>query len=234
MSAVPPTNKKTHPPISKPHPATKSFFHHSFLMCKCFCFSATATSTLHCQMFPHPPPRDVFGPSVKFQDAKTKKTIIPRNDRFLIKFLLKNAVFGSSERLPPLSAVPPTNKKTHPPISKPHPATKSFFHHSFLMCNCFCFSATATSTLHCQMFPHPPPRDVFGPSVKFQDAKTEKINHFPNDRFLIKMLLKNTVFGSSERLPPLSAVPPTNKKTHPPISKPHPATKSFFPPIMAY
>ena len=126
----------------------------------------------------------------------------------------------SSERLPPLSAVPPTNKKTHPPISKPHPATKNFFHHAFLMCNCFCFSATATSTLHCLMFPHPPPRDVFGPSVTFQDAKTEKKHHLPNDRFLIKILLKNDVFGSSERLPPLSAVPPTNKKTHPPISKP--------------
>ena len=27
-------------------------------------------------MFPHPPPRDVFGPSVKFQDAKTEKNII--------------------------------------------------------------------------------------------------------------------------------------------------------------
>ena len=103
-------------------------------MCKCFCFSATATSTLHCQMFPHPPPRDVFGPSVKFQDAKTKKTIIPRNDRFLINFLLKNAVFGSSERLPPLSAVPPTNKKTHPPISKPHPAKKIFFPTTLFSC----------------------------------------------------------------------------------------------------
>ena len=28
------------------------------------------------------------------------------------------------------------------------------------------------------MFPHQPPRDVFGPSVKFQDAKTEKKNIF--------------------------------------------------------
>ena len=59
------------------------------------------------------------------------------------------------------------------------------------------------------MFPHPPPRDVFGPSVKFQDAKTEKKHHLPNDRFLIKILLKNDVFGSSERLPtPLERGPP--------------------------
>ena len=227
LSAVPPTNKKTHPPISKPHPATKSFFHHSFLMCKCFCFSATATSTLHCLMFPHQPPRDFIGSSVKFQDAKTEKKYHLPNDRFLIKILLENDDFGSSERLPPLSGVPPTNKKTHPPISKPHPATKSFFHHSFLMCKCFCFSATATPTLHCLMFPHQPPRDLIGSSVKFQDAKTEKKHHLPNDRFLITIYLENDDFGSSERLPPLSAVPPTNKKTHPPISKPHPAKKSI-------
>ena len=143
-------------------------------MCKCFCFSATATSTLHCLMFPHPPPRDVFGPSVKFQDAKTeKKNYLPK-DRFLIKILLQNDVFGSSERLPPLSAVPPTNKKTHPPISKPHPAKKNFFPPFFSHVQVLCFSATATSTLHCLMFPHQPPRDVFGPSVKFQEAQTEK------------------------------------------------------------
>ena len=228
LSAVPPTNKKTHPPISKPHPAKKSFFPPCFSHVQVLCFSATATSTLHCLMFPHQPPRDVFGPSVKFQDAKTEKINHLPNHRFLIKISLKNDDFGSSERLPPLSAVPPTNKKTHPPISKPHPATKIFFHHSFLMCKCFCFSATATSTLQCLMFPHQPRKDVFGPSVKFQDAKTEKINHLPNHRFLIKISLKNDDFGSSERLPPLSGVPPTNKKTHPPISKPHPAKTSFF------
>ena len=174
LSAVPPTNNKTHPPISKPHPATKSFVHHSFLMCKCFCFSATATSTLHCLMFPHPPPRDVFGPSVKFQDAKTEKKHHLPNDGFLIKILLKNDVFGAQKGYPPLSAVPPTNKKTPPPISKPHPAKKSFFPPCLSHVQVLCFFATATSTLHCLMFPDPPPRDVFGPSVKFQDAKTEK------------------------------------------------------------
>jgi hypothetical protein len=52
------------------------------------------------------------------------------------------------------------------------------------------------------MFPHPPPRDVFGPSVKFQDAKTEKKNHLPNDGFLIKILLKNDVFGAQKGYPP--------------------------------
>ena len=149
LERSPPTNKKTHPPISKPHPATQFFFPPFFSHVQVLCFSATATSTLHCLMFPHQPPRGVFGPSVKFQDAKTEKKHHLPNDRFLIKILLKNDVFGSSERLPPLSAVPPTNKKTHPPISKPHPATKNFFHHAFLMCNCFCFSATATLHQHC-------------------------------------------------------------------------------------
>ena len=173
LSAVPPTNKKTHPPISKPHPAKKSFFPPCLSHVQVLCFFATATSTLHCQMFPHQPPSMFLVHLLNFMTPKPKKKHFP-NDRFLIKILLKNDDFGSSERLPPLSAVPPTNKKTHPPISKPHPAKKSFFPPCFSHVQVLCFFATATSTLHCLMFPHPPPRDVFGPSVKFQDAKTEK------------------------------------------------------------
>ena len=139
---------------------------------------------------------------LNFKTPKPKKKHHLPNDRFLIKILLKNDVFGSSERLPPLSAVPPTNKKTHPPISKPHPATQFFFPPFFSHVQVLCFSATATSTLHCLMFPHQPPRGVFGPSVKFQDAKTEKKHHLPNDRFLIKIFLKNEVFGAQKGYPP--------------------------------
>ena len=182
----PPQIKRRTPQLVNPTQPRRVFFYLSFLMRKSFCFSAIATSTLHCLMSPHQPPRDVIGSSVKFQHAKTEKKHHLPNDRFLIKILLQNDDFGSSERLPPLSAVPPTNKKTHPPISKPLPAKKMFFPpFFFLMCKCFCFSATATSTLHCLMFPHPPPRDLIGSSVKFQDAKTEKTHHLPNDRFLI-------------------------------------------------
>ena len=199
-------------------------------MCKCFCFSATATSTLHCLMFPHPPPRDVFGPSVKFQDAKTGKKHHLPNDGFLINFFIEKWCFLSSERLPPLSAVPPTNKKTHPPISKPHPAKKIFFSTMLFSCatNCFCFSTTATSTLHCLMFPHPPPRDVFGPSVKFQDAKTEKKNHLPNDGFLIKILLKNDVFGAQKGYPPWARSPPQIKRRTPQLVNPTQPRRVFF------
>ena len=32
--------------------------------CAVILFLAKITSTLHCPMFPHPPPRDVFGPYV--------------------------------------------------------------------------------------------------------------------------------------------------------------------------
>ena len=39
--------------------------------------------------------------------------------------------FGSSERLRPLSGVPPTNKRTPPPISKPQPAAMSFLYACF-------------------------------------------------------------------------------------------------------
>ena len=169
----------------------------------------------------------------KAKEIFEKKNHLP-NDQFLIKILLKNAVFGSSERLPPLSAVPPTNKKTHPPISKPHPAKKRFFTPCLSHVQVLCFFATATSTLHCQMFPHQPPSMFLVHLLNFMTPKPEKKKHFPNDRFLIKILLKNYDFGSSERLPPLSAVPPTNKKTHPPISKPHPAKKSFFPPCFSH
>ena len=197
-------------------------------MCKYFCFSATATSTLHCLMSPHQPPRDVIGSSVKFQDAKTEKKHHLPNDRFLIKISLKNDDFGSSERLPPLSAVPPTNKRRTPQLVNPTQPPRVFFHRAFLMCKYFCFSATATSTLHCLMSPHQPPRDVIGSSVKFQDAKTEKKHHLPNDRFLIKISLKNDDFGTSERLPPLSAVPPQIKRRTPQLVNPTQPPRVFF------
>ena len=132
----------------------------------------------------------------------------------------KMMFLGAQKGYPPWARSPPQIKRRTPQLVNPTQPRRVFFHRAFLMCKCFVFSATATSTLHCLMFLHPPPRGVFGPSVKFQDAKTEKKDHLPNDRFLIKIFLKNDVFGSSERLPPLSAVPPTNKKTHPPISKP--------------
>ena len=141
-------------------------------------------------------------------------------------------ILGAQKGYPPWARSPPQIKRRTPQLVNPTQPRTILFHHAFLTCNCFVFLQQLHQTLHCQMFPHPPPRGVFGPSVKFQDAKTKKKNHPPNDWFLIKNLLKNDVFGSSERLPPLSAVPPTNKKTHPPISKPHPATKSFFPTIL--
>ena len=149
LSAVPPTNKKTHPPISKPHPSKKSFFP-TILFSSASAFVFLQQLHQHCIAW------------CFLIHLPGKKNHLP-NDQFLIKILLKNDVFGSSERLPPLSAVPPTNKTTHPPISKPHPATKSFFPPCFSHVQVLCFCATATSTLHCQMFPHPPPRDMFGP-----------------------------------------------------------------------
>jgi hypothetical protein len=38
--------------------------------CAVILFLATITSALHCPMFPHPPPKNVFGQFVSFQDAK--------------------------------------------------------------------------------------------------------------------------------------------------------------------
>ena len=75
--------------------------------------------------------------------------------------------------LPPLSAVPPTNKTTHPPISKPHPATKSFFHRAFLMCKCFVFVQQLHQHCIARCFPTHLP-GICLVLVKFQDAKTEK------------------------------------------------------------
>ena len=219
LSAVPPTNKKTHPPISKPHPATKSFVHHSFLMCKCFCFCATATSTLHCLMFLHPPPRGVFGPSVKFQDAKTEKKHHLPNDGFLIKILLKNDVFGAQKGYPPWARSPPQIKRRTPQLVNPTQPGRVFFPPFF--------SHLQVLLFFCNSY-----INIALPDVSSFTSQGK--NHLPNDQFLIKILLKNDVFGSSERLPPLSAVPPTNKTTHPPISKPHPATKSFFPPCFSH
>ena len=39
---------------------------------------------------------------------------------------------------------------------------------------------------HCLIFPHPPRKNIFA-MWQFQDAKTEKKTHPPNDRFLIKI-----------------------------------------------
>ena len=134
----------------------------------------------------------------------------------------------------PLSAVPPTNKKTHPPISKPHPARKSFFPPCLSHVQVLCFFATATSTLHCLMFPHPPPRGVFGPSVKFQDAKTEKKNHPPNDGFLIKILLKNDVFWAQKGYPPWARSSPQIKRRTPQLVNPTHPRRVFFPPFFSH
>ena len=55
------------------------------------------------------------------------KKSIPKRINFLIKKSLKNETFGSSERLPLLSGVLPTNKNTYPPIRKPPPSEANFF-----------------------------------------------------------------------------------------------------------
>ena len=123
---------------------------------------------------------------------------------------------------------PPQIKRRTPQLVNPTQPRRVFFYLSFLMRKSFCFSAIATSTLHCLMSPHQPPRDVIGSSVKFQHAKTEKKHHLPNDRFLIKILLQNDDFGSSERLPPLSAVPPQIKRRTPQLVNPTQPRRCFF------
>ena len=79
---------------------------------------------------------DPWGPKQK--KFSKKKNHLP-NDQFLIKNLLKNYVFGSSERLPPLSAVPPQIKRRTPQLVNPTQPRRVFSHHAFLMCKCFVF-----------------------------------------------------------------------------------------------
>ena len=89
---------------------------------------ARTTSRLHCLRFPHPPLTDAFGPVPYFpRRQNSPKKRHPKNDWFLIKKSLKNHTFGSSERLPPLSGVLPTNNSTRPPIRKPQPIHSDFF-----------------------------------------------------------------------------------------------------------
>ena len=137
-------------------------------------------------------------------------------------------ILGAHKGYPPWARSPPQIKRRTPQLVNPTLPRRFFFHHAFLMCNCFCFLQQLHQ--HCIawcFFIHLPGMCLVH-LLNFKTPKPKKKNHFPNDRFLIKNLLKNDDFGSSERLPPLSAVPPTNKKTHPPISKPHPGKKSFF------
>ena len=94
------------------------------------------------------------------------------------KMFLKNAVFGSSERLPPLSGVPPTNKRTPPPISKTQPAAVIFFGMRASDCNQLSNELVQQLYQHCLIFPHPPRKNIFA-MWQFQDAKIEKKNASP-------------------------------------------------------
>ena len=165
---------------------------------------------------------------LNFKTPKPKKKHHLPNDRFLIKILLKNDVFGSSERLPPLSAVPPTNKKTHPPISKPHPATKSFFHHSFLMCKCFVFLQQLHQHCIAWCFLIHLPGVCLVHLLNFKTPKPKKKHHLPNDGFLIKILLKNDVFGAQKGYPPWARSPPQIKRRTPQLVNPTQPRRVFF------
>ena len=157
-----------------------------------------------------------------------KKKTHPPNDRFLIKIQLKNALFGSSERLPPLSGVPPQIKGRPPQLVNPSQPRWVFYMRAS-DCNQFSNELVQQLYQHCLIFPHPPRKyNTLLQCASFKTPKLEKKTHPPNDRFLIKTQLKNAVSGSSERLPPLSGVTTTNKRTPPPISKPQPAAMTFL------
>ena len=87
-------------------------------MCKCFVFLQQLHQHCIAWCFLIHLPGMCLVHLLNFKTPKPKKKSSPKwsisNQNFLEKWC-----FWSSERLPPLSAVPPTNKKTHPPISKP-------------------------------------------------------------------------------------------------------------------
>ena len=143
-------------------------------------------------------------------------------------------ILEAQKGYPPWARSPPQIKRRTPQLVNPTQARRVFSHHSFLMCKCFVFLQQLHQHCIAWCFLINLPGMCLVHLLNFKRPKQKKKNHFPNDRFLIKILLQNDVFGSSERLPPLSAVPPTNKKTHPPISKPHPATQIFFPPCFSH
>ena len=121
-----------------------------------------------------------------FKTPKLEKKTHPPNDRFLIKIQLKSAAFGSSERLPPLSGVPPTNKRTPPPISKTQPAAVNFLYACFrLQSSKQWVDSTTTSTL--PDLSSSTSQIYFLQCGNFKTPKLEKKTHPPNDRFLIKM-----------------------------------------------
>ena len=137
---------------------------------------------------------------------------------------------GAQKGYPPWARSPPQIKRRTPQVVNPTRPRRIFFHHSFFSCaSAFVFLQQLHQHCIALCFPIHLPGMCLVHLLNFKTPKPKKKHHLPNDGFLIKMFIEKWCFLSSERLPPpLSAVPPTNKKTHPPISKPHPATKIFF------
>ena len=138
-------------------------------------------------------------------------------------------ILGAQKGCPPWARSPPQIKRRTPQLVNPTQPRRVFSTILFSCASAFVFLQQLHQHCIAWCFPTHLPGMCLVHLLNFKTPKPEKKkHHLPNDRFLIKMLLKNDVFGSSERLPPLSAVPPTNKKTHPPISKPHLASKMAF------
>ena len=169
----------------------------------------------------------LFFVSLVLKTPKRKKKSIPERINFLIKKSLKNHTFGSSERLPPLSGVLPTNNSTHPPIRKPPPSQELNF--CWLpFCHCFLFGKKYIKIALTQASSSSSEGCLFFSSLFLKTPKRKKKSIPERINFLIKKSLKNHTFGSSERLPPLSGVLPTNNSTHPPIRKPPPSQELNF------
>ena len=118
-----------------------------------------------------------------FKDTKKEKKGIPKRINLLIKKSLKNHTFGSSERIPLLSAVLPTNKNTHPPIRKPPPSQANFF--SWLpFCHCFSFCKNYIKIQDCidLGFLILPPKDVYCLILDLEVTKKEEKRHPQKDQ----------------------------------------------------
>ena len=117
---------------------------------------------------------NIFLQCGNFKTPKLEKRTHPPNDRFLIKIELKNAVFGSSERLPPLSGVPPTNKRTPPQLVNPS-QPRWLFYMRASDCNQFSNELVQQLYQHCLIFPHPPRKyNILLQCASFKTPKLEK------------------------------------------------------------
>ena len=134
---------------------------------------------------------------------------------------------GAQKGYPPWARSPPQIKRRTPQLVNPTQPRRVLSTILFSCASAFVFVQQLHQHCIAWCFPIHLPGMCLVHLLNFKTPKPKK-HHLPNDRFLIKILLKNDDLGAQKGYPPWARSPPQIKKTPPPISKPHLASKMAF------